>query len=224
MSRRGGMCSDPFLGKPRLDRLDLRSCLPADEPPECLLFLETISDAVSNYLYFGLGRNGTTGYEFFCSYRYFYVVRSDDPLTWESAHIQMCYETEEGERIRQERELTEEEMKMGCFDVHYDRSGLSRRWRIERFLRSLKTMRLNIVLENQERIQDYLRQLRERDFDRLLEGSQTRLPLLSADMISTLVEPRNGAAVAELLFVPLSEFHKPRRSVVAVPFIQSSET
>lgn len=82
---RGGMSANPFGGEDRIDKIPFEAYLRPGIPPETVVFVKTIADAASNYLYFGLGKNGTTAEEFYYSYRYFFVVTSTNKGTYERA-------------------------------------------------------------------------------------------------------------------------------------------
>jgi hypothetical protein len=78
---RGGMCSNPTGGNDRLDRIDFMSYASGSDDPYKLLAIAVIVDATSSYLYFGLGKNGTTLDEFWFAAEFFFRTRSDRPET-----------------------------------------------------------------------------------------------------------------------------------------------
>jgi hypothetical protein len=84
MGTRGGMAKNPFGGRPRLDRLEFMDCLEQNAPVEKVIFLQTITDAVHNYLFSFLGRNGTSPEEFAYACQYLFQVRASDPSTWDN--------------------------------------------------------------------------------------------------------------------------------------------
>jgi hypothetical protein len=89
---RGGMSPHAFAGHDRLDKLDLSGPsevggklldVTSNVQPERLLWLTSIQDAVQNYLPWGLGRNGTTGHEFWYATKYFFHVQAtDSSIAW----------------------------------------------------------------------------------------------------------------------------------------------
>jgi hypothetical protein len=74
-TQRGGMCSNPFGGRMRLDRLNLMELLNPGDPSEKALFLQTMTDAIHNYMFFGLGRNGPQQKEFAFACEYLFRIR-----------------------------------------------------------------------------------------------------------------------------------------------------
>jgi hypothetical protein len=203
---RGGMCSNPFGGHSRLDRLDLMQYLESNASPEKVLYLATIQDAVHNYLFFALGRNGTTAEEFVSSAKYFFQVRATDQQTWSTSRfLRSTYIGGNGKRQTTTIKLTDSQLKSMCFDTHYDYSGLAELMPMDRFLTWLKRRRGEILQENWNQVTSYLDSVREKDARRVLEGSQAPLPRIWSETDRlTLVEPAGPKEVAELLYIPRS--------------------
>lgn len=198
MGTRGGMAKNPFGGRPRLDRLDLMECLEQNAPQEKVLFLQTITDAVHNYLFSFLGRNGTSPDEFAFACQYLFYVRADDPSTWSEESIQ------EG--------LTPGQIRDMCFDTHYEFSGLSSLMCMDRFLKQLKETRESIIKENQEQIFDYLGKLYTKACEEAHNGHQLPLPL--QDRIQILTLPQSLREVASLLYLPSKYLAEPNQQKV----------
>jgi hypothetical protein len=186
MATRGGMAKNPFGGRPRLDRLDLMECLEQNAPQEKVLFLQTITDAIHNYLFSFLGRNGTTAEEFAFACQYLFHVRSTDPSTW-------------SEEVKNS-DLTPAQIRDMCFDTHYEFSGLSSLMSMDRFLKQLKETRQNIIEENQSQIFEYLGKLYSKACEEAYNGHQLPLPL--QDRIQILTQPADPREVASLLYLP----------------------
>ena len=72
-SNRGGMAKNSFGGHTRLDKCNLQGPsmlgsqlfdVMSGVEPERVLWVQTILDSCNNYLFYGLGRNGTSAEEF----------------------------------------------------------------------------------------------------------------------------------------------------------------
>jgi hypothetical protein len=126
---RGGMSKNSFGGRKRLDHLDLMKFRLPNSTPEQMLYLATIQDAAHNYLFYGLGRNGTSLEEFWSSYRYFFIIKRKDIA---------------------------KELKPYAFDSHYEESGLSQYLTIDNFVSYLKNTRRAILRENKEQVKTYI--------------------------------------------------------------------
>ena len=90
--------------------------------------------AVEDYLYFGIkDPKACNPEEFLSSYNYLFVTKSSDSSTWQS-------QTEPG--------ITNEQMKLMCFDVHYDCVALNKIIKKPVLLSLLKKKRESVVTEH----------------------------------------------------------------------------
>jgi hypothetical protein len=189
---RGGFCRNAFGNRNRLDKINFMEDLSASVSSEKILFLQTITDAIHNYLFAFLGRNGTSAEEFAFAHEYLFRVRSYDPATW----------ADRGSR-------TEAQMKDMCFDVHYEMSGLSYWMDIDKFLRDLRNYRREIVEDNRDQVLEYLGILYSKACLEAHPGHQLPLPL--GDRLDALSSPNSPADIARLLFLPKRYLSEPIR-------------
>jgi hypothetical protein len=199
-SNRGGMAANPFGGKTRLDRLDLMQFLGSGTPDEKIIYLATIQDAVHNYLFFALGRNGTSAEEFAAASEYFFHIRSHWPESWCHCHHVKTTTMEAGKRHVQIHDLSDEELMNMCFDRHYEYAGLDRLMTMDRFLACLKRERCAILTKNWDQVLAYVETLRHRDLGYVPTGEQLPLRIWASDEQAILVEPTGPQQVAEFLY------------------------
>lgn len=178
---RGGMSVNPFANQCRLDRLDFSG--ENTLVPEKSLYLQTITDAIHNYKFFGLGRNGTTAEEFAYSCEYLFRIRSWDVTTWPV-----------------ESKIDPEDTRMSCFDVHYELAGLADYMTMDRFLKDLVKNRTRIVDENQGQILAYLNSIYFQECSSAFPGHQLPLPL--HDRRKSLISPSSPLDVCLMIYLP----------------------
>lgn len=152
---RGGMSKNSFGGRKRLDHLDLMKFRPANTSPEKMLYLATIQDAAHNYLFYGLGRNGTSADEFLAAYKYFFVVQSTDPSTWPT-DISISDTEQEGS-------YTREQIQAMCFDVQFEHSGFRELISIHKYKCDLIRQRKEILAENWDQVKSYIKSINDRE-------------------------------------------------------------
>lgn len=207
---RGGMSSNPFGGESRIDRLNLLEFLESNSPSEKVLYTYIIQDAASNYLYAMLGKNGTSVEEFFSAHQYFFKVESTRSATWDH-HRQIKYSyTCKGQKVKVDHYLTDSELKLMCFDKHYELSGLINHMDIDRFRSKLKQKRARIIHNNLEQVKSYINSLYQKELDQIVDGNQVPLQIWTGDFVSILVDPPTPFHLANLLYVP-SRLKKARK-------------
>lgn len=196
------MCARPFGGAERLDRIDFLDFASGTDNPFKLLYLKVISDAASDYLFFGLGKNGTVPDDFWYATEYFFTCRSHLEETWKHAKfMRQAYVNEEtGKRVSSTIMLTDEELKQTCFDRHYEIAELHQLMPMERFLEWLKVRREEILEENKQQVNDYIDLLQRTAFNRVKSGEQSNFKLDAADRMQVLTSPESPEQVAELVF------------------------
>jgi hypothetical protein len=215
---KGGMCENPFGGHFRLSKLDIQDWAGGSDQPEELLYRGVILEAVSSYLFFGLGHNGMVANEFLMASDYFFNVDSDKPETWnqdrEVRVSDIALRAGHGSRKNQIFiQLTDDQMAEMCFDRQYERSGLDRAMNIDWFRRLLKVKRRNIIEANFEQVSAYLKTLRQQAANR---GEYLRSGTYHGDLLETLVAPTDEA-LASLLY-PLRQIAQVRhRSPFRLP-------
>jgi len=215
-----GMCANPFGGHLRLDKLDLIALADGKSEPLEMVLRQTILDAVSCYLFFGLGRNGYVAQEFIWAHDYFFEVKSTNSETWNpERHIRVSdIKIGHGHGKNQDKrfhDMTDADIKVLCFDEQWILSGLDRAMGIGQFRRLLRQKRRNIVEANFDQVRDYLRSIRNQAASR---GEHLRPGTYQGDLLETLVSPTDES-LASLLY-PLkqiaqvshrSPFRLPRR-------------
>jgi hypothetical protein len=197
-----------------LDRLDFVGMMNAADQPEKMLYLQSITDSIHNYLFFGLGRNGTTAEEFAYAVEYLFQIRANDPKTWEKRRVMVTTAEDEdtGKRSMVKLDLTDEDMIGMCFDTHYEYSGLSLHMPMDRFLTWMVRERRKIVEENMGQILAYLDSLYyEKACSRAKGGHQLPLPL--NDRLHSLVQPDNLGEIARLVYLPSKYYSKPKPEI-----------
>jgi hypothetical protein len=202
MNTKGGMAANPFGGRVRLDLIDLVEFRVPNQPAEMVLFLECIKDSVFNYLFFALGRNGTSLDEFWWAMEYLFRVRSFDPTTWQGAKSARVTTVDKrsGKRSVRFECLNDETVRMMCFDIHYELSGLARLMSMDRFLAGLKFTRRQIVRENRSQIDKYIDEFRERQLENIARGWRIPITFADAKREELMVQAEDGAELADLFF------------------------
>ncbi len=124
---RGGMCANAFGGHERLDKCNLQAPsllgdvlydVVSGVPGERTLWGRVLADAINNYLFFGLGRNGTTPREFWYSCEFLFVCRSSVPETWlDGKHVREVYEDADGIRRTHRQTIDDAVLQTMCIDA-----------------------------------------------------------------------------------------------------------
>lgn len=208
---RGGMCSNPFGGEDRIDRINLQEFLEPNAPAEKVLYASIIQDAVSNYLYAFLGKNGTSAEEFFAAWRYFFKVSSGDKLSWGKNRIIKQSYSVRGEKVTKDRYLIDDEMELMCFDKHFEMSGLESHMHIDRFRAKLKAKRRKILTENWTQVETYIKALYARELSMIAEGQQVPFQVWDGDLLEILVDPPSPLHLANVIYVS-NKLKRPRRA------------
>lgn len=208
---RGGMCSNPFGGEERIDRINLLEYLEPNAAPDKVLFARIIQDAASNYLYAFLGKNGTSAEEFFAAWQYFFKVSSDNRSSWDHHRTIKNTFTRQGQKVIEDRYLLDSELQLMCFDKHYDLSGLADYMHIDRFRSNLKIKRRRILTSNWEQVQNYVHALYQRELSHIADGQQVPLQVWHEDLLTLLVDPSSPHNLANAIYVP-NKLKRPRRS------------
>lgn len=220
---RGGMCRNPIgvstrwgvgdKAPKRLDKLDfveLMASLDPNGPKERGLFLQTITDAAHNYLYYGIGEeaedgtprgNGTCAYEFISDYRYFYKIRSYDQSTWGPSRVmeEVYFDEKQGRRVTRFIHLTRQMMEASCFDRHFELSGLDRFIAFDRFLAMLRQRRYDVLDENREQVHEYLSAVRRRRTGKSLPLQFGKPERLTDAEVQLLLEPDDEKKIIQFL-------------------------
>ena len=199
---KGGMGKNPFGGATRLDRIDFREFASGTDSPVKLLYLTVISDAASHFLFFGLAKNGTVPDDFWYASEYFFTCKSDCPETWEHARfMRHAYvDDKTGKRVSTVLMLTDDELKQGCFDKHYELAELDREMPIEQFREWLRIRREELLNENREQVNAYIDLLQQTALKEVFGGQQVPFKLTAADRFQVLARPESPEQIAELVY------------------------
>jgi hypothetical protein len=198
---RGGMCQNPFGHETRIDRINLLEFLEPNKSAHKVLYSCIIQDAVSNYLYAFLGKNGTSTEEFFAAWQYFFKIISTDKAGWDHNRIIKQRYTNRGQKITNTHYLTDNELKLMCFDKHYEYSGLSNHMNINRFRAGLKTKRRKILTENWEQVTTYINQLYQYELNQIADKQQIPLQVWNDELLTVLIDPPSPLHLANVIYV-----------------------
>lgn len=212
-----GMCRLPFAGFGRLDKLEDEAFFDHENGNGITAMVRmTILDAVSSYLFFGLGKNGTVADEFLAASDYLFQV-TDDSATWPDEagrRMTLVDRDKSGPVVFRHLRLSDEEMKAMTFPSHFEVGGFSRVMTLSRFRRLLNEKRMQIIESNREQVKSYMRQLRA---DAAGRGEYLKGDVVAADFDQMLVEP-TPEGLASLLYprraaakMPVKMFILPRR-------------
>lgn len=220
---KGGMCKNPFGGcsdpthpdveagkrcpvcnkkkNVRLDRLDLEQGTIVKGERASLIYTRLIANEMHNYLFFCLGNNGCTPDKFMEAYSYLFRVRSNKPETWGS-RLMKTQKIENGRTKNVMVQLTDAEMRMGCFDVQYELSNMPNSMHIDRFLLWLQEERVAILRENEAQVRAYLEELRSKELKTVAPGRQLPLWVFGTDdPLKIMVAPSTFESLAQTLYV-----------------------
>jgi hypothetical protein len=163
-STRGGASANAWGSEPRLDKLSLQGPseiggvlidVVSGIQPERTLWLESFKDAVFNYKFYGLGRNGTCRDEFWYSCEYLFNVRSYLPSTWQGGRvIREVAEDETGKRRNRVVRIPDDVLMFQCLDQHW--SYFDFRMSLESFCKRLKAERRGLLERNWPQVARYL--------------------------------------------------------------------
>lgn len=207
------MCRNPFGGYGRLDKVEVTRLAGGSCEPMALVMRATILEAVGQYLFFGLGRNGTTPDEFVWAHEYLFAIRADQPETWRPAReMKLAYLGPETGRVRRTLQLNDDELRSMTLCRQYELAGLDRAMDIGRFRRLLSERRRDIVTANRSQINRYLGALRESARSR--SEFATTAP---GDLVETLVSPSDLGALAGLLYPQRPQARPEHRSPFSIP-------
>jgi hypothetical protein len=196
------MCKNPFGGNARLDRIDFMDYASGTDSPFKLLYLKVISDAANNYLYFGFGDNHTVPDEFWYATEYFFTCRSYLKETWEHAKFMRHAYFDETlkKHVSTSIMLSDEELRLSCFDHHYEIAELDRLMPIQQFESWLRRRREELLAENRDQVNTYIDLLQATSMLEIQGGQQMPFKLDTADRMQILVRPECPEQVAEMVF------------------------
>jgi hypothetical protein len=220
MSGKGGMCRSPFgrrwvedkyvnnelkpahwESNPRLDKTDelLKEILNGDTDPNFAVFAAPFLKAIHNYKYWALGDNKTTDVKWQDAHDYLFVTRATNPATWGSREMRYTEDLDDGKRITHRLTLSDAEMRVRCFDVHYELLGLDKVLPMESFLRMLQHERETVIKVNRDQVLECLASIRSEEFCRLPYGTQMNLTFTVHDLVKTLTRPDSIRQLEELV-------------------------
>jgi hypothetical protein len=185
----------------RIDRINLLELRRADQPPEGVLYLCIIQDAVISYLYSFLSKNEANADAFYSAWRYFFETTSTNPATWNAnraiRHSSACRGDESITHY-----LVNSEMELMCFDRHYDMSGLSEYMHISKFREKLKAKRRKIVTNGWPKIESFINNTYQRELSQIVDGQQVPFRVWSDSIQELLVDPIDPRCLAGAMYIP----------------------
>lgn len=219
---RGGMCRSPFglrlvdgvpVSNRRLDKIEvITSILNGNTPHEYGIYSEMLCKAIHCYWYWGLGKNGCTDTKWIDAFDYLFVARSNMQDTWGDRVQRYTEDMPDGTRVKHVEILSEDDMKIRCFDVHYHLLNLDSVLPLSTFMSWLEKERKSILEANRAQVEIYMEAQRVREFNRMPAGSQMLFSFKFHDFINTLSRPESLSQLEELVMFPLPRVrqHKPR--------------
>jgi hypothetical protein len=226
-NHKAGMCANPFGGHERLDKCNLQGPsmlggelvdILSDVPGERTLIAETFKDALNNYLFFGLGQNGTSAPEFWYGVEFLFRIRASRPETWKDArYMRDAYVDEQtGKRVSRTLVLTDSQLQAGCADYLWDL--LEMPLSLDEFVIRVRAVRRDLLRENKEQIEKVIRLLNSPSLSRnVLPGDTYPMKLFGQDYQEVLLEPKDPDDVSELVhYYPRTKTKCPLR-VSAAP-------
>lgn len=166
--KRGGRSRNAFGGHTRLDKCNLQGPSEIDGilidvasgiSPERTIWCEVVKDAVQQYKFHGLGKNGPTADSFWSACKFLFHVRADKPETWMPAKVlRETYHDEHlgrrGRRSSHVQILSDEVLRAGCLDSIL--AHLCFPMTLEAFVRRLKADRRNLLQHNWKQVVSFL--------------------------------------------------------------------
>ena len=164
-AKRGGMSPNSFGGHTRLDKCNLQRSskfgdvdydVVSDMPGVRTLWVGVIKDAVQQYLFFGLGRNGPTREEFWSACEFLFNIRASKPETWQEAKVmrEVYYDEDLGRRASHVQMLSDDVLRAGCLDSIW--ANVYFPMTLETFVGRLKAERRNLLQRNWEQVVTFL--------------------------------------------------------------------
>jgi hypothetical protein len=181
---------------PKLEELNLLEGAPANYDRSKLPWLMLIKDATYCYQCFGLG-NAITPQEFWEAYCYLFRARSYDPDSWGDRTRKVVYYSKK--RATKSKKLSDNEMKLLCFDVHYELSGLAEFCKLPEFLDKMKRKRKALVEDYCDELYGFIAN-KQRRCKKAGRGQQLELGLPLPEIERTMTEPSSGYDVAKLFY------------------------
>jgi hypothetical protein len=195
----------------RLDRINLLEFLSPRYPAVKVMYASIIQDAAANYLYAFLSKNSTSSEEFFSAWQYFFKITSTDNKSWNHHRtIKQSY-LHNGERTYKNHYLNDNELRLMCFDKHYEFSGLSELMHIDKFRAGLKTKRRQILMDNWEQVKKHIDYLYAKEVDQIANKQPVPLQVWSEDLMTVLIDPPTPLHLANILYVP-TKWKKQKRA------------
>ena len=165
-AKRGGMSRNAFGGHTRLDKCNLQGPSEIDGmlfdvasgiSPERTIWCEVVKDAVHQFKFYGLGKNGTTADEFWSASKFLFHVRADKPETWMPAKVlrQTYYDEDLGRRASHVQTLSDDVLRAGCLDSIL--AHLCFPMTLDTFVRQLKAERRHLLQSNWKQVVKFLR-------------------------------------------------------------------
>lgn len=185
----------------RIDKVNLLDYIESNCQTDKILYLRIIQDATASYLYAFLGKNSTDPEEFFSAWKYFFKTESTNKKSWDhNRTIRLSY-TSKGNKIVRKHYLTDDELRLMCFDKHYEFSGLAEYMHIDKFRNGLKAKRTKILNNNWEKIKTYINALYQNELDQIEIGRQVPLQVWDDNLISILTDPPSPSHLASIIYV-----------------------
>ena len=157
------MSRHAFGGHSRIDKCNLMGPSLIDDvlvdvvstEPERVLWVSVVASALNDYLFYGLGTNGTSRDEFWFSCEFLFRTRSTEPQTWLGAkHTSAIYFDADGIRRKHHQTIDDDTLRGMCLDAIWSMG----KWPmpLDRFLTRLRDERRDILSRNWSQVRRYL--------------------------------------------------------------------
>jgi len=186
----------------RLDKINLLEYLESHIPTDKVLYSRIIQDAVASYLNAFVTKSYISVDEFFSSWKYLFKIVSTDKKTWDFNRTIRSSHISNGLKVIERRYLEDEELKLMCFDKHYEFSGLAKYMYIDKFRSSLKDKRTKLLNDNWNQVEKYINGLYQKELNQVADNRQLPLQLWNNNLLSTLVDPPSPIHLASVVYIP----------------------
>lgn len=214
----------PISKENRLDRINLLEFGSAANSGGKILYSCIIQDAIYNYLYAFVEKNGISIDEFFSAWQYLFKITSGNKENWNNSRVIKQSYLVEGKKVTSKHTLTDEDLKLMCFDSHYDCSGMSKHIHIDKFRSKLKEKRKTILTNSWNKVQSYVSSTYQTELNKIAYGQALPLQIWNEDLLTVLIDPPTPLHLANTFYIPkkLKATFKPKQKV-SRPKVQKSE-
>ena len=212
-----GCCTNPYGGLINPSRIDMPAfaaspdCRSGSYPPDQLLALTVIEHTYALYQFWGLGDNGYQDPQWwFETVDFFYRCRSNKPETWKDAPpVKRVSFNDKGKMVVNYEKIPDETLKLQCFDVYYEQSGMAKQMPMDLWLEGIRKIRIQLLRDNNEQMKTYREFCRRNHLE--FKGGQLWLHLEDPGETEALVQPETPEQLDNFLLSCIGNRHRPTR-------------